>query len=191
MALWLVRHGETEWSRSGRHTGSTDVELSELGQREAEAVGRLLGGKRFDRILTSPMTRARRTAELAGYPSAEVQPDLREVDYGDYEGRTTPEILTSRPGWELFADGCPNGESPEQIRVRMDRLLARLTELGGEILLFGHGHCLRGLSVRFLGLPIGAATLLALDAGSISVLDEGRDGPWVVLWNRRAATPLG
>jgi broad specificity phosphatase PhoE len=191
MEIWLVRHGETLWSRSGRHTGSTDVELTETGKREAEAVGRLLAGRRFDHVLSSPMKRARRTAEVAGFPDAEVDPDLREVDYGAYEGLTTPDIRAARPRWELFADGCPNGESPEQIRERVDRLLVRLGAVGGEILLIGHGHCLRALSVRFLGLPIGAATRFALEPGSISVVDSGRDGAWLVLWNRRAATPLG
>jgi broad specificity phosphatase PhoE len=191
MTLWLVRHGETEWSRSGRHTGSTDVDLTEAGERQAEAIRGLLQGHRFDRVLTSPMSRARRTAELAGFPDAKVEPDLREVDYGEYEGLTTPEIWAARPEWELFADGCPRGESPEELRERMDRLLVRLTEFEGEILVFGHGHCLRALCVRSLGLPIGAATRFALDPGSISVLDDGRDGPWVVLWNRRAEVPLG
>src|SRR5437867_44570 len=177
MGIWLVRHGETPWSRSGKHTGTTDVELTETGEREAVAVGRLLEGRRFDHVLSSPMTRARRTAELAGFPNAEVDPALREVEYGDYEGLTTPEIRATRPAWELFADGCPNGESPQHIRDRMDHLVARLAELGGEILLFGHGHCLRALAVRYLGLPVGSATRFGLEAGSISVLDEGRDGP--------------
>jgi broad specificity phosphatase PhoE len=191
MGIWLVRHGETEWSRSSRHTGSTDVELTEKGEREAQAVGGLLAGRRFDHVLSSPMKRARRTAELAGFQNPEIDPDLKEVDYGEYEGLTTPEIRATRPVWELFADGCPNGESPEQVQRRVDRLLVKLTGLGGQILLFGHGHCLRALTVRYLGLQVGTATRFALEAGSISVLDEGRDGPWLVLWDRRAAVPLG
>jgi broad specificity phosphatase PhoE len=190
MAFWLVRHGQTPWSLSGRHTGSTDVPLTEAGERRSQAIGEELAGHGFVHVLTSPMGRARRTAELAGFGErADVSEDLREYEYGDYEGLTTPQIWEFRPGWELFRDGCPNGESPEQMSDRMDVLLKDLNGRQGDVLLFGHGHCFRSLAVRYLGLPIGAATRLALDPGSVSVLSTGRDGPSLLLWNRVDALP--
>jgi len=186
MALWLVRHGETEWSLSGRHTGSTDVPLTPEGEVQAKAIGHLLAGRRFDHVLSSPMARARRTAELAGFGDRVLASDaLREVDYGGFEGRTTDEIWQIHPGWQLFRDGCPSGESPDQVAARVDRFRDQLSTLAGRVLLFGHGHCLRALAVRYLGLSIHTAAQMRLDTGSVSILTMERDGPTLALWNRR------
>jgi broad specificity phosphatase PhoE len=186
MALWLVRHGETGWSLSGRHTGTTDVPLTREGELQARAIGHLLAGRLFDRVLSSPMARARRTAELAGFGDrTQSSDDLREVDYGDFEGLTTDEIWQMHPGWELFRDGCPSGESPDQVRARMDRLRDELSTLEGRVVLFGHGHCLRALAIRYLGLSILTAAQMRLDTASVSILTMERDGPTVALWNRR------
>jgi broad specificity phosphatase PhoE len=186
MALWLVRHGETEWSLSGRHTGTTDIPLTPEGELQAKAIGHLLAGRRFDHVLSSPMARARRTAELAGLGDrAQTSDDLREVDYGDFEGRTTDEIWRTHPGWELFRDGCPSGESPDQLRARMDRFRDELSTLEGRVVLFGHGHCLRALAIRYLGLSILTAAQMRLDTASVSILTMERDGPTIALWNRR------
>lgn len=188
MALWLVRHGETEWSLSGQHTGSTDIPLAPEGELRAKAIGHLLAGRRFDHVRSSPMVRARRTAELAGFGDrAQASELLREYDYGDFEARTTAEIWQTHPGWELFRDGCPSGESPEQMSARMDGLCEEIGTLEGNVLLFGHGHCFRALAVRYLGLSIRAAAQMRLDAGSVSILSMERDGPTVVLWNRRVS----
>jgi broad specificity phosphatase PhoE len=186
MSLWLVRHGETEWFLSGRHTGTTDVPLTREGQLQAKAIGLLLAGRRFDTVRSSPMARARHTAELAGFGDHLVEmEDIHEVDYGDFEGLTTQEILQTHPRWELFRDGCPSGESPEQMSARMDRICDEIRASNGNVLLFGHGHCFRGLAVRYLGSPIRAAAQMRLDPGSVSILSIERDGPTLVLWNRR------
>jgi broad specificity phosphatase PhoE len=188
MALWLVRHGETEWSLSGQHTGTTDIPLTPEGELQAKAIGHLLAGRRFHHVCSSPMARARRTAELAGFGDrAGASEALREYDYGDFEGRTTVEIWQKHPGWELFRDGCPSGESPEQMSARMDGLCEEIRTLESNVLLFGHGHCFRALAVRYLGLSIRAAAQMRLDAGSVSILSMERDGPTVVLWNRRVS----
>lgn len=186
MAVWLIRHGETEWSLSGRHTGTTDVPITPEGELQARAIGQLLAERRFDHVRSSPMARARRTAELAGFGDRVQASDaLREVDYGDFEGLTTAEIMQTDPGWELFRDGCLSGESPDQMRARMDRLRAEIQGLDGNVLLFGHGHCFRALAVRYLGLSIRAGAHLRLDTASVSILSEERDGPTIALWNRR------
>jgi broad specificity phosphatase PhoE len=186
MGLWLVRHGETEWSLSGRHTGTTDVPLTPEGELEARAIGHLLAARRFDHVLSSPMARARRTAELAGLGDrARASDALREVDYGDFEGRTTDEIWQTHPGWELFRDGCPSGESPDRLQARMDGFRDEIAALEGRVVLFGHAHCLRALAVRYLGLSIRAAAQMRLDTASVSILTMERDGPAVALWNRR------
>ena len=188
MTIWLVRHGETEWSLSGQHTGSTDIPLTAQGRLQAVAVGKLLAGRTFDRVFASPMGRARETGALAGFADrVQVHQGLREYDYGEFEGLTTREIWERHPGWELFHDGCPGGESPEQMSKRVDALLEELRELEGNVLLFGHGHCFRSIAVRFLDLPIGTATNLQLDAATISVVSDGRDGPSLLLWNRRVS----
>jgi probable phosphoglycerate mutase len=177
MAIWLARHGETEWTVSGRHTGSTDIALIREGELQAIALGKLLVGRSFAHLFASPMRRARETARLAGFGDRfEVLEDLREVDYGDHE---------RDPEWELFDDGCPGGESPDQMTERVDHLLSHLKELRGDVLLFGHGHTFRATAARFLGLPISSAANLRLDAGTLSILGDGRDGPSLVVWNRR------
>ena len=188
MAFWLARHGETEWTVSGRHTGRTDLALIREGELQAIALGKLLADRSFDHVFASPMRRARDTARLAGFGDRfEVLEELREADYGDYEGVTTSQIHERDPGWELFRDGSPGGETPEQIAERVDRLLSRVRELRGDVLLFGHGHTFRATAARFLGLPITSATGLRLDAGTLSILAHGRDGPSLVVWNRRVA----
>jgi probable phosphoglycerate mutase len=186
MAMWLVRHGETEWSISGQHTGSTDLALTSEGQLQAVAIGKLLAGRRFDHVFTSPMLRARETGRLAGFGDRiRVREGLLEVDYCEYEGLTTQQVQEIHPGWELFRDGCPGGETPEQMAKRADGVINEVRELGGNILLFGHGHCFRSVAARFLELPIRFATNLRLDAGTISILSDDRDGPALALWNRR------
>jgi probable phosphoglycerate mutase len=184
MAIWLVRHGETEWSLWGRHTGTTDLPLTAEGELQAVAIGKLLAGRSFDRVVASSRRRAEDTARLAGFGDRlEIDDALVEVGYGTFEGRTTKEIHETRPDWELFRDGSPDGETPDEIWARAGAVLERLTE--GNTLLFGHGHFFRALAARFLGHSIAMATQLRLDAGSISVLQVERDGPSVVLWNRR------
>jgi broad specificity phosphatase PhoE len=186
MTLWLVRHGETEWSLSGRHTSFTDLPLTSDGELQAVAIGKLLAGRPFDHVLSSPLQRAADTAKLAGFGNeVQISDALREVDYGGYEGLTTPQIWERAPGWQLFRDGSPGGESPSQIRERVDGFLADVDSMGTNVLLFGHGHCFRAIAARYLGLPISAATALRLDAGSVSILAPERDGPSVLLWNRR------
>ncbi len=186
MAIWMVRHGGTEWSISGQHTGSTDIPLTPEGGLQAAAIGKLLAGRRFDHVFSSPMLRARETARLAGFGERiRVHEGLLEYDYGEFEGLTTGQIWATHPGWRLFHDGCPGGETPEQMAKRVDALIEELRELGGNSLLFGHGHCFRSLAVRFLELPIRYATNLLLDAGTISITSDERDGPALVLWNRR------
>ena len=186
MAIWLVRHSETEWSISGRHSGSTDIPLTPEGCLQATAIGKLLAGRRFDHVFSSPMLRAWETARLAGFVDrVRAHEGLLEYDYGEFEGLTTGQILETRPGWQLFRDGCPGGETPEQMAKRVDALIEELRELGDNSLLFGHGHCFRALAVRFLDLPIRYATNLLLDAGTISITSDARDGPALVLWNRR------
>jgi broad specificity phosphatase PhoE len=188
MAIWLVRHGETEWSISGQHTGTTDIPLTPEGELQAAAIGKLLSGRTFDHVFASPRTRAQQTARLAGFGDRlEVTESLREYDYGEFEGITTKDVWQTHPGWEHFRDGCPGGETPDAMAERVDAFLAELRALEGNVLLFGHGHCFRSIGARFLGLPIQAATNLRLDAGSISILHDGRDGPDLVLWNRRVA----
>lgn len=186
MAIWLVRHGETEWSLSGQHTSSTDLPLTPEGELQAAAIGRLLAGRPFEGVLSSPKRRALDTARLAGFHErAKVTESLLEFDYGEYEGLTTRQIWEARPDWQLFRDGCPGGETPAQVQARVDAFLAEVGSIGGNVLLFGHGHCFRSIAARFLGLPIRAAAQLRLDAGSVSILANDRDGPTLVMWNRR------
>jgi probable phosphoglycerate mutase len=184
--IWLARHGATEWTVSKQHTGSTDLPLIPDGEEDARAMGRRLAGIEFATVMTSPLRRARETARLAGFPEPRVNELLREVDYGEYEGVTTKDIQEQRPQWELFRDGSPGGETPDQIAARMDQLLLDLADEPGPILLFGHGHCLRGLAARYLGLEIWVAGLMALDAGSLSTLGEEHDHPALRLWNETA-----
>ena len=153
--IYLIRHGETEWSLSGQHTGRTDIPLTARGEDEARELGQRLRDIQFARVLTSPRQRARRTCELAGLgPVAEIEPDLAEWDYGDYEGQRSADIRKARPDWNLFRDGCPRGEMPAQISDRADRLIARLRVLDGNVALFSHGHFGRVLAARWIGLPV-------------------------------------
>lgn len=185
MALWLVRHGETEWSLSGQHTSFTDLPLTSDGELQAVAIGKLLAGRPFDRVMSSPRQRAANTAKLAGFGEVQISEALCEVDYGEYEGLTTPQIWERAPGWQLFRDGSPGGESPSQLQERVDAFLAEVNSAGTNVLLFGHGHCFRAIAARYLALPISSAAALRLDAGSVSILAPERDGPSVLLWNRR------
>lgn len=186
MDIWVVRHGQTEWSRADRHTGRTDVPLCDEGRREAEALGRWLGGRPFGLVLVSPSQRARDTARLAGYGGvASETPDLYEWDYGAYEGRTTAEIRAERPGWSLFADGVPDGELASEVGRRADRVIEQAHEAGGDTLCVAHGHVLRVLAARWLGLPPAGGRMLALAPGSVSVLGWEREVPVVSRWNGR------
>jgi broad specificity phosphatase PhoE len=183
--LWLVRHGETEWTLSSRHTGTTDIPLTENGRKQAVALAPLLDGAGFDLVLSSPRRRAGETAELAGL-AAQRDERLAEWDYGDYEGRTTAEIRRERPGWDLWRDGCPGGESPAQVEARLQPLEQDLRARTGErIALFAHGHCLRALAATWLGLGLEAGRALALGPASVSVLGDERGVETVELWNRR------
>ncbi len=185
--IFLIRHGETDWSANGRHTGVTDLPLNGNGERRAALLREALGGIRFSRVLTSPLQRARRTCELAGLGGvAEIAPELHEWDYGEYEGRTTAEIRAGRPGWNLFRDGCPRGESVEQVARRADGVLASVRALDGVIALFSHGHFLRVLSARWAVLPAEAGEHLLLGTASRSILGfehPGSDNPVIALLN--------
>jgi broad specificity phosphatase PhoE len=184
--LYLVRHGETEWSRARRHTGRTDLPLSAAGEAEAAALGRHLRGLEVDRVLSSPLTRAVATARLAGFGDrVELTDALLEFDYGEYEGRTTAEIRATRPGWDLFRDGCPGGETVEDAAGRARALLAELAESDDRVLLFSHGHQLRILTACFLGLPPDAARHLFLGTASVSVLGVEHEWPAILLWNEQ------
>jgi probable phosphoglycerate mutase len=179
-----VRHGETEWSRSGRHTGSTDLELTAEGEERARELGRRLAGPGFATAWSSPLRRALRTAALAGFPHPVVTDLLREFDYGEYEGLTTAEIRRRRPGWELFRDGCPGGETPEQVERRAAAFVEAALSAGGDAVAFAHGHVLRAVATAFLGLEVAVAARLALDTASISVLRTGERGRLLQLWNQ-------
>ncbi|HMN97168.1 MAG TPA: histidine phosphatase family protein [Phycisphaerales bacterium] len=182
----LARHGETAWSLSGQHTGLTDLPLTERGERNALRLGERLAQRRFALVLTSPLRRAQRTCALAGYASAAtIDPDLVEWDYGAYEGRRSAEVLAERPGWNLFRDGCPGGESPEAVGARADRVVARLRAQSGDALLFSSGHFLRVLAARWLGMPVSAGEHFALDTASLSALgsEHALVRPVLWLWN--------
>jgi probable phosphoglycerate mutase len=180
----LVRHGETEWSASGKHTSRTDLPLTEPGRRRAAELAPTLAQRTFALVLVSPLRRARETCELAGLADrAEVCEDLREWDYGEYEGLTTPEIREDRPDWVLWRDGCPGGESPTAVGERADRTLDRLRAADGDAIAFAHGHILRVLAARWLEMPVAGGSRLALSAGSVSVLGFERETSVLRLWN--------
>jgi len=182
--LYLVRHGQTEWSRSGRHTGTTDLPLTEEGRKAARLLRPALDGVTFALVLTSPMRRARETCELAGLGDrAAIEPDLMEWGYGEYEGKTHEEIEKQTPGWLIFEHGCPGGESPEQVGIRIDGLLSRIRAPAGNVALFAHGHVLRALAARWLGLPVSEGRHFLLDTGTISILGHYRGNPAVKSWN--------
>jgi probable phosphoglycerate mutase len=182
--VYIVRHGATEWSVSGQHTSRTDLPLLESGQEQAREVGRKLAGRRFDLVLCSPLLRARETCRLAGFGDvAEICDDLREWDYGEYEGLTTPQIHERDPNWNLWRDGCPGGESPEQIGARVDRVLRRFDPVEGDALAFAHGHVLRVLTARWLEMPVAAGARFKLDAGSLGVLGHERETRVIEAWS--------
>ncbi|MBN1529806.1 MAG: histidine phosphatase family protein [Thermoleophilaceae bacterium] len=188
----LARHGETEWSRTGKHTGRTDVPLTDEGRVQAELLGTSLAGIRFERIYTSPLSRAADTCRLAGLgDSALVRDELVEWDYGEYEGRTTAEIREERPGWILWRDGCPGGESMADVGARADRILAELEGLAGPAALFAHGHVLRVLAARWLGLAPEDGGLLRLDTATVSMLGWEREVAVVRRWNVSPGVPVG
>jgi len=181
----LVRHGETEWSREGKHTGRTDIPLTERGRRQAQAVRSALQGRPFALVLTSPLSRALETCRLAGFGDvAELRDELREWDYGAYEGLTTIEIRKEVLGWTLWRDGVPEGETIDEVAARVDRVIAELRSAPAASLLFAHGHVLRVLAARWLGLEPRAGALFALDPASISVLGYERETSVIRLWNQ-------
>lgn len=183
--IFLTRHGQTEWSANGRHTGRTDIPLIDSGRGRARTLAGLLAEHRFALVLVSPLLRARETAELAGFGGrAELCDDLHEWDYGEYEGLTTPEIRADRPDWNLWRDGCPGGESPEQVGGRADRVLERVERADGDALLFAHGHILRVLCARWLEMSPAAGARFALAAGALSRLGFERETHVVQEWNR-------
>ena len=184
--VYLARHGETAWSLTGQHTGLTDLPLTDQGERNARRLGDRLADLTFEKILTSPLRRARQTCELAGFEkAAELSSDLVEWNYGDYEGLRTPDILSKRPNWELFRDGCPGGESPGQVAQRAEAVVSRLRAISGNVLLFSSGHFLRVLATRWLELSPATARFLMLDTASLSVLgyEHVPSRPVIRLWN--------
>lgn len=178
----VVRHGETEWSAALKHTSHTDVALTPAGRRRAQELASVLAGD-YAIVLCSPLRRARETCELAGFTDPVIDPDLREWDYGDYEGLTTDEIRAQRPEWNLWLDGCPEGETPEQVAARADRVLSRRHAARGDALVFAHGHILRVLTARWLGMPASAGARFVLAAGSLSVLGHERETEVIERWN--------
>ncbi len=183
--IWLVRHGETEWSRSGRHTGRSDIPLTDLGRRQAEALARRLTGHRFALVLTSPRSRALETARLAGYAGADIEPDLGEWDYGEFEGRTTVDIRTEIPGWSTWTGPWRGGETVDQVGARADRVIERCldTRVEGDVLLFAHGHLLRVLAARWIEMPAVGGRHLALGTATIGILGWERASRAIETWN--------
>ncbi len=191
--IYLARHGETEWSLTGQHTGVTDIPLTENGERNARHLGARLRDKHFVQVLTSPLQRARRTCELAGFGAqAQVDADLVEWNYGAYEGKRTADIHQERPDWFLFRDGCPGGETPDAIGARADRVVARLRALKGDVLIFSHGHFLRVLGARWLGKPASDGRFLLLSTAALSILgyEHNLDEPVLRLWNDDRHVPM-
>ncbi|MBJ7597119.1 MAG: histidine phosphatase family protein [Candidatus Nephthysia bennettiae] len=185
--VFLIRHGETEWSKSGQHTGGTNLPLTEAGMEQGRLLTDRLKGIEFATVLTSPLQRAMETCRQADLlHRAEVLDELREWDYGAYEGLTTPEIWRQRADWSIWMHGAPQGESPEQVAERADRVLERARTADGDVALFSHGHMLRAVGARWLGLPVAAGQHLMLSTASVSVLGYERETPVIRLWNGRA-----
>ena len=185
MNVFAIRHGETAWSLTGQHTGTTDISLTDNGRRSAERIRRVLAGNAFGLVLCSPMRRARETCELAGFgDKAVIDSDLVEWNYGEYEGLTPEQIHEVAPGWLIFRDGCPGGEAPEQVGTRVDRVIARSRTVDGDIALFGHGHMLRVLVARWIGLSASGGQHFLLDTGTLGILSYYREIPAVRIWNR-------
>ena len=184
--VWLVRHGETEWARLGRHTGRTDIPLTEKGRNQARSLGRRLAGHTFGLVLTSPLSRAAETAALSGFKDTAVaDPDLQEWDYGAHEGRTTAEIRTDHPGWTIWRGPWAAGETVDEVGARADRVIARLRgdDAEGDGLVFAHGHLLRVLAARWIGLPAASGGLFELGTATLSILGWDREAPSLELWN--------
>ena len=182
--IYLIRHGETEWSLSGQHTGTTDIPLTENGRKVARLLEPVLANENFALVLTSPLERARQTCELAGLGErAEIDSDLMEWNYGQYEGLTPKQIHAQAPEWMLFNDGCPGGESPEQVGARVDRVIARVRAVEGHVALFAHGHIFRVFAARWLGLPATAGCHFLLDTATLNILGYYRGIPAVKRWN--------
>ena len=180
----LIRHGETEWSLNGRHTGTTDIPLTENGRRVARLWKPVLSEENFALVLTSPLRRARETCELAGLGDrAEIEPDLVEWNYGEYEGLTPQEIQAKRPGWMIFKDGSPGGETPEQVESRIDRVITRVRAVEGHVALFSHGHLLRALAARWIGLRASDGSRYLLDTATLCVMSYYRSIPAIKRWN--------
>ena len=182
--VYLLRHGETEWSRSGKHTSVTDLPLTENGRSSARRLLPILAKEAFSLVLTSPLQRARETCDLAGLgEQAMIEPDLVEWNYGEYEGLTTKQIQLARPGWSLFRDGCPGGEMPEEVGARADRVIAKARKIEGSVALFAHGHIFRVLAARWINLPANYAEHFLLDTATLNVLGYYYDSPALKVWN--------
>jgi probable phosphoglycerate mutase len=182
--VYLIRHGETEWSLSGQHTGITDISLTDNGRMVARQLKPALAKETFARVLTSPLQRARETCELAGFGGrAEIDRDLMEWNYGEYEGLTPKQIHAKTPDWMIFSDGCPGGESPGQVGARADRVIAKVRAVEGNVALFAHGHIFRVIAARWIGLPPGAGRHFLLDTATLNILSYYRDIPAVKRWN--------
>lgn len=183
----LIRHGQTEWSAGGKHTSYTDIDLTPDGERQAREIGDRVAGRSFAAVISSPRRRARRTADLAGLAVTDVDDDLAEWNYGRYEGITTAEIHETEPTWSLWTDGAPKGETPAQVGARVDRLLAKAVKLldddEGDVALVGHGHCLRVVGARWIGLPPAGGGLLRLDTATLSVLGHEHGNQVIQQWN--------
>jgi probable phosphoglycerate mutase len=187
--LWLIRHGETAWAISGQHTGATDIPLTDRGRERAQGIRKYLHGRKFAKVFVSPLGRARETCAIAGYgDQAVIDDNLHEWNYGDFEGKTTPEIREQYPNWLIWDGPVPNGETVEQVGARADKVIARALketgDAGGAVALFAHGHILRILAARWLGLSPDSGRLLALGTGSVSVLGHERDQQVIQRWNR-------
>jgi broad specificity phosphatase PhoE len=183
-AIYLLRHGETEWSLNGRHTGVTDIPLTENGRKLARQLQPILAREKFVMVLTSPLQRARETCELAGLGRlATIDRDLMEWNYGEYEGLTTDEIRQTKPDWSVFRDGCPGGESPLDVGARADRVLAKIHATEGNVALFAHGHILRVLAARWINLPAGYGEHFLLDTATLNMLGYYRESPAFKIWN--------
>jgi broad specificity phosphatase PhoE len=182
--VFAIRHGETAWSLSGQHTGTTDIPLTDNGRRLAQQLRPGLAKETFSLVLVSPLQRARETCAVAGLADVAVTDhNLVEWNYGDYEGLTPKQIHATRPGWLIFRDGCPGGETPDQVGVRVDRVIARARAVTGDVALFAHGHVLRVLAARWIGLPAGGGQHFLLDTGTLCVLGYYRDVPALKVWN--------
>ena len=185
--LYLARHGDTAWTENGRHTGRTDLPLNEHGEEHARQLGERLRGFSFARVFASPLIRVRKTCELAGFgAAAEIDPDLVEWDYGKFDGRTTADILKEWPDWEMFRDGCPGGESADDVAARVDRFIAKVRRINGDVLAFSSGHTIRMIAARWVGLAPAAGRVFFCRPASVGVLGfehDSRDQPVILLWN--------